>query len=140
MTEDKKTTYLILHEDGTKRKVTVPSTWKVTFGPIARTSSAPRPNGYQQKMPIALRFYEAETKQRAVFTDVVSFRDMSIIIEEEVVDVQQKHGKIELEGGGSKAVTANVQTKQWLNPDDDTDTEDRTEANLIALDSFTVDT
>ena len=77
-------TYLIVHEDGTRRKITIPSTWRVTFGPAARGGNMPkRPGGPSYKMPMALRFYENDTQQRAIFTDVVSFRDMSIPIQEE---------------------------------------------------------
>jgi hypothetical protein len=51
-------------------RIDVPANWKVTFGPLAPGSKYG--GGY------ALRLYESETKQRAVFVDVTSFRDLSI--------------------------------------------------------------
>lgn len=112
--QGKETTYLIEFENGRRQKITVPSTWKVTFGPAARGSNGEK--GMRQKMPLALRFYEAETKQRAIFTDVVCFRDVSIKIEEERVDVQQKDGFMECEGE-RKRVNFQATSKAWVNPD-----------------------
>jgi hypothetical protein len=65
------TTYLIETKDEWV-EMTVPSTWKVTFGPMAPGSSA-----HYDK--VGLRFYEAENKQRAYVPDVRSFRDLSIV-------------------------------------------------------------
>lgn len=60
-----------------KYRLEVPEDWKVTFGP----AFIPRGNGrphHGNTAPMALRFYESETKQRAIFTDVVSFRDVDL--------------------------------------------------------------
>jgi hypothetical protein len=108
------TTYLIEFKNGKRQKVTVPSDWKVTFGPAAVGIN--KKDGPFQKMPLALRFYENDTKQRAIFTDVVYFRDTSIKIEEEHVDVQQKAGFVECEGK-RKQVDFQATTKQWVDPD-----------------------
>ncbi|MBU2346597.1 MAG: hypothetical protein KJ888_20600, partial [Gammaproteobacteria bacterium] len=62
---EKTITYILKHDDGTERKVTVPESWKVTFGPAVKGGNAGRstnPGG--PKMPMCLRFYESDTKQR----------------------------------------------------------------------------
>ena len=68
-------------------------------------------------MPMALRFYESDTKQRAIFTDVVSFRDTSIAIEEERQNVQEKDGYMECDGR-KKRVSFQAKTREWINPDE----------------------
>jgi hypothetical protein len=108
-------TYLIEFENKTRKKITVPETWKVTFGPSVAGPQKPVP-GYQHKMPMALRFYETAEKQRAIFTDVISFRDMSIEIEEEVTSTQEKQGFMECDGV-RKATTFQAKTREWVNPD-----------------------
>lgn len=106
-------TYLIEHDDGTRRKITVPASWKVTFGPAV----AGKQKGSEHfKMPMALRFYESKEQQRAIFTDVVSFRDTSIDIQEERVSTQEKEGFIECDGV-RKSTTFKAETKEWVNPD-----------------------
>jgi hypothetical protein len=117
------TTYLIEFENRTKKKITVPSAWKVTFGP-----SYVGPNkqtiGRQFNIPLALRFYEANDKQRAIFTDVTSFRDMSIQIEEEIVNTKIKEGFVEVDGT-RKATSFSATVKEWVNPDVSTQQTDR---------------
>lgn len=107
-------TYLIEFASGKKQKVTVPEDWKVTFGPAAVGIS--KEARMTNKIPLAIRFYEGNEKQRAIFTDVVNFRDMSIQIEEERIDVQQKEGYMECEGT-RKGVTFQATSRQWVNPD-----------------------
>lgn len=77
-------TYLVerKHE---KLRVTVPADWKVTFGPVQ-----PGREGYGGDRGYALRFYETKEKQRAVFTDVVSFRDLSLPVERLVISKEEK--------------------------------------------------
>lgn len=115
--------YIITHEDKTKKRITVPADWKVTFGPAARGENAGNRSGQNLKMPMALRFYQSENKQRAIFTDVVSFRDASIKIEEEKTNIQEKEGYMECEGVRKKTVFS-ATVKEWVNPDaiDDTKT------------------
>lgn len=113
-TAEEKTTYQILHEDGTERRITVPSSWKVTFGPAAKgmnTKNAP------YKVPLALRFYEADTKQRAIFTDVVSFRDLSIEVQVKKISKQEKQGYMECDGQ-RKATVFHAEVSEWVNPDE----------------------
>ena len=108
------TTYLIEFENGKRQKVTVPSNWKVTFGPAAKGTE--HATGRGQKMPLALRFYESDKVQKAIFTDVVGFRDTSIEIQEEVVNVSEKQGYVEYEGKRKKT-SFQATTREWVNPD-----------------------
>lgn len=70
-------------------RVTVPESWKVTYGPIFRgdKNQARYDSG---GLRYALRFYESDNKQRALFCDVQSFRDASIKIEKKIVTVEGK--------------------------------------------------
>lgn len=72
--EDKE--YLIETADGVF-KIVIPSTWKVTYGRVQPTESNGR---FTQTSGDAfcVRIYETEKQQRAIFTGVKSFRDLSI--------------------------------------------------------------
>jgi hypothetical protein len=111
-------TYLIEKENGKRMKITVPETWKVTFGPAVKGFDRKLSGGPSYKVPMALRFYESETKQRAIFTDVVSFRDLSIPVEVEEVKVQEKDGYTECEGK-RKRTSFQVKVKEWKDPDEE---------------------
>jgi hypothetical protein len=119
MTEEMKT-YLIHHKNGSKRKITVPESWKVTFGPAAKGMRTGTSSGNALQIPLALRFYESDTKQRAIFTDVVSFRDTSIKIEELKEEIQEKDGYMECDGV-KKRTTFQAKVRSWVNPDEDSD-------------------
>jgi hypothetical protein len=74
--------YYIEKTDGEKLMVEVPDTWKITFGPVA----VGKPNGYNSgNGSMALRFYESDTKQRAIFTGVASFIDTSLKVKKLIV-------------------------------------------------------
>jgi len=105
------TVYLLEMADGTKKKVTVPSSWKVTFGPLI-----PPGRGQPSHGEVSLRFYEGKEKQRACFTGVKAFRDMSINMQEEVVHTRQETYRKEGDGDG-EAVIAEVHVKEWRDPD-----------------------
>lgn len=107
-------TYLIEFGNGTRKRITVPSFWKVTFGPAAAGTA--KPTGYKTQMPLALRFYESPQLQRAIFTDVVSFRDTSIKVEDEIMEVKEKVGFIECDGVRKQTVFQ-AKTREWVNPD-----------------------
>ena len=62
---------LLVQTTHEKFKITIPEDWKVTFG---KQIGAPR----DYEAGRELRLYETETKQRACFTGVTSFRDLSI--------------------------------------------------------------
>lgn len=112
------TAYLIEFEDGKKRKITVPDDWKVTFGPAFVGKDTNRPTGQRYKVPMAIRFYKSKDNQRAIFTNVVGFRDLSIPIEEEVTHTKEKQGYTEVDGK-RKATSFQVKVKEWVNPDID---------------------
>lgn len=77
-------TWYLIEKNNETIKVKVPSSWKVTFGPFT-----PGSKGYDSGKP-CLRFYEANDKQRAVFTDVRSFRDLSIELVKKVIDIKKE--------------------------------------------------
>lgn len=114
-TEEGKRTYLVTMKDDTKKKITVPDTWKVTFGPVHPGSE--RNTGHQG---IALRFWAGNTKtgqQMAVFTDVASFRtldDMQIL--EEVVERKRETFVRQGDESGEQVV-AEAAVRTWVNPD-----------------------
>ena len=115
MTKPSMTTYLIEFNDGRRQRVTVPDDWKVTFGP-AFMAKKEEYNG--RTVPMALRFYESKENQRAIFTGVKNFRDVSIQIEEEKVTTQEKAGVLEVDGA-KKRVMMNASVRSWVNPDED---------------------
>lgn len=84
MPETEMRTYEIEHNDGTRRHVKVPSDWKVTFGPSVvgynKKSNifSPHNASRTKTVPLAIRFYESKEHQRAIYTDVISFKDLSI--------------------------------------------------------------
>lgn len=111
-TEVEMTTYLLLMRDNTKKKVTVPTKWKVTFGPLVPGS---KDGGLNSSGATSLRFYDG-TNQKAVFTGVESFRDMSIGIEEEVVK-EQEETLFKETPEGRKSFIVQGRVKEWINPD-----------------------
>jgi len=129
MAEEEKITYLIEKENGKRFKITVPASWKVTFGPATKGGDR-RTTPSNLKMPMALRFYENDVKQRAIFTDVVNFRDVSIPVEEEKVDMQEKDGFTEVDGVRQRT-TFQVKTKRWVNPDNIADDTPRLSSSEI---------
>lgn len=106
------TSYLMHLPGGKMRRITVPSEWKVTFGPLV----PPREGNdrYQQKT-FALRFYEGETKQRALFTDVLSFYDESLAIQERVTKVKQQVVNKNAPGGKTGMVVE-ARITEWRDP------------------------
>jgi hypothetical protein len=109
-------TYILTLKDGSGiRKVTVPASWKMTFGLTAPYSA--KGGGYNNGL--ALRFYEGSEKNlRAVFTDVSAVRDTSIEILERRTETQrkvvQKHT-----AQGAKDVVVEARVTEWVNPDSD---------------------
>lgn len=111
--KDEVTTYFLSMRDGTKQKITCPTKWKITFGPLVPGSKDGNLNG---SGATSLRFYDG-THQKAVFTGVESFRDMSIGIEVEVEKVQQETFYKDAEDGEKKQVIVEGRTREWINPD-----------------------
>ena len=77
-------TYEIQFTDRGPIRVTIPETWKITFGAVV-----PGAKGGYAAGAFGLRIWEATDKQRAVFANVASFRDLSIDI---MVAAVRKYG------------------------------------------------
>lgn len=71
MTETR--TLLVEEQNGKKFKITIPADYKVTFG--SSNGNRGMTGAYEGNQ---LRIYEAESKQRACFVGVKSFRDLSL--------------------------------------------------------------
>lgn len=118
-------TYLMRLKNGNLRRVTVPADWKVTFGPIiVQKKGGPRHYGNEEGWGWGVRFYEG-TIQRAVFTDVESFRDESIKLQERVTKTQRRivHKRTK---DGMRDVAVEAQMHEWIDPfepQDDSDNE-----------------
>jgi hypothetical protein len=105
------TTYLLNMQDGTRQKITCPTDWTVTFGPLTPGSK----DGNNGHRGIALRIRDG-VRQKAVFTGVESFRDTSMEIEVELVKTKEEVFFRE-EDGERKQVIVNGSIKEWANPD-----------------------
>jgi len=125
-----KITYLLNMKNGTQQKVTIPATWKVTFGPLSPGS---KDHSVNSSGATSLRFYSSNDRQRACFTGVESFRDMSIAIEEKVTKTQEETFFKDTPGG-RKSVVVEGRVSQWRNPDEPQPTEDNyRNSQLLAL-------
>lgn len=56
-----------------KLRISIPANYKITYGKLH--AGGDRPGGSSGNV---LRIYEAENKQRAIFHDVISFRDIGL--------------------------------------------------------------
>lgn len=129
---DSTKTYLLHLANGNLRRVTVPASWKITFGPTVPFERKP---GYSADMgKWALRFYEgAKENLRAIFTDVVSFHDEGIDIKERVTRVQRK-ATLKKTPNGMKDVLVEARVTEWRSPtDDDADDAELFEEAGVAL-------
>lgn len=85
MTEEVPTkTYEIVMIDGTRQRITIPATWKVSFGAIVPASAKSSALSYSGA-GWGLRIWEAIDKQRAVYSGVAEFHDVSIPTEKMAV-------------------------------------------------------
>jgi len=108
---DSKTTYILEMKDGSLKKITVPSTWRLTFG---LTHPGQRDGSYSKET--ALRLY-AGNSQKAVFTGVATFRDTSIEIEERVTETKQQMASVDTPDG-KREMVVEAHIHSWRNPDD----------------------
>jgi hypothetical protein len=112
---DKKT-YLLELADGGQKKITVPASWKITFGPIVIPKGKDHNLGAHVST-VALRFYEGNKEnQRAVFTNVKGFRDLDIEISEKRVQVKRETVTKQTQQGARDYV-AEMRVEEWVNPD-----------------------
>lgn len=104
-------TYIMDLSGGRLRRITVPASWKVTFGPLVPR----REDDRHQHKTFALRFYEGKDQQRAIFTDVLSFRDESLKVEERITKTKQQVVKKEAPGGAREMVVE-ARITEWRDP------------------------
>lgn len=111
-------TYILELTNGNIRRITVPETWKLTFGPTVPYSG----KGSSSSDKVCLRFYEGSSKEnlRAVFTDVRAFRDADMEIMERRTEVKRQVVQRQ-SAGGMKNVEVEARVTEWVNPDDVTD-------------------
>jgi hypothetical protein len=100
--------YLVERKSG-KFIVEVPDDWKVTFGAMAPGGKNP----YSGHGGWTLRFYETKEKQRAVFTDVVSFRDLSLPVKKLVKKID-KDSNFKDDGKGKTKFAENINVEEIL--------------------------
>ncbi len=122
--------YILTLQNGEVRKVTVPATWTLTFGPTV--PFVPKGGAYDGKT--ALRFYEGSGKDklRACFTDVKAFRDASIPIQERRTTVQQQVAQV-AKKEGMRTVNVEARVTEWVNPDEDDSEIDEKPNQFLAM-------
>lgn len=108
MADEAKTVLEIVTERETFR-LTIPSSYKVTFGKVQ-----PGANRYDDGGN-ALRVYESETKQRAIFLNVISFRDLSLPLERLVVAVEEEETFV-ADGTGNQKKAAKQKREATFQP------------------------
>jgi hypothetical protein len=113
-------TFVLTLKNGNTRKITIPTTWKMTFGSIVPYSKGNTGDHHG----VALRLYEGTKENlRAVMADVVAVRDASISIVEKRTSVQRKATQ-KATPKGMKDVVVEARVTEWVDPDaeDDDDT------------------
>ena len=103
-------TYEIVTDAGTFR-MEIPEEWKVTYGPVFQ-------GGKYGGGENALRVYEAESKQRAIFTGVRSFRDLSIPVKRLLVS-EKGSNKWEADRNGRRSKSNVEYERKWVDASDD---------------------
>lgn len=109
MTDTTIRTYEILTRHG-KFRIDVPEAWKVTYGPVIGAK------GYDGAGN-AFRVWESEKQQRALFADVISFRDLSLPMLREAV---RKFGSEEwiADDGSYTGKKAGTVERRWVPADE----------------------
>lgn len=104
--------------NGNLRRIKIPADWKVTYGAVCPPRKGNSKSGYAVETHAgwthALRVYEG-THQRAIYTDVVSFRDESIPMEERVTQVKQQVLRKQTPAG-MKDVVVEGRVTEWRDP------------------------
>lgn len=109
-------TYIMDLIGGGQRKVTVPANWKPTFGPTIPFTKDGRMASREQG-GYALRFYAGSKENlRMIFTDVATFRDSSIVIEEKVTKVEEQTVRKQT-AAGAKDFVIQAKHTSWVDPD-----------------------
>lgn len=108
-------TYVLELKNGEQRKMTFPSHWRLTFGNVLPYQAKDQKHTMEHR--IALRVYgDSKEDLRAVLMDVVSFRDISIGVQERRTNVQRKGAQVKTEHG-MKDVVYEAKMTEWVDPD-----------------------
>lgn len=127
MSKSDETRILILTlKNGNVRKLTIPKSWKMTFGSVVPHS--PGGNANREAGGVALRLYEGNKENlRAVMCDVIAFRDEDIEVLERQTKIQRKATQ-KATPKGNKDVIVEARVTEWVNPDaEGSDDEDNNE-------------
>ena len=109
-------TYILELKNGDTRKITVPAHWKLTYGNVVPYQGK---DARQGEARIALRLYDgSKDNLRAVYTDVVSFRDSSIGTMEKRTQVQRKASQRQTDKG-LRDVIVEARVTEWVDPDNE---------------------
>lgn len=114
MTDTNEKTLILEMQKGVDRKVTIPSCWTITFGPIG---VGVRGDGNSTHV---LRLYsDASKKQlKAVFRNIVAFHEEGIQIREKIVRKKTKHF-LKKGANGDQSYGAEIRQTKWVDPYDD---------------------
>lgn len=120
--------------NGSERKITIPDYWKVTFGPTIPFER--KAGAHHGSETWALRLYNGD-KLKAIFTDVINFRDMSIEIREKRIQTKRHFVERAAQFGG-KSATMEARVETWCDPDepDEANTADQ---NFLQISKFEQD-
>lgn len=105
--EEGKRVYRIEFINGSVKLVKIPDDWKITFSAFQPGSKDRFANGSP-----TLRMYETESKQRAVFRDVLNFMDMSIEVLEQVIDIES-NSSVKHDDGFKRIESGTEFTGSW---------------------------
>jgi hypothetical protein len=110
MSETGTRTYEIVTAREGKFRIDIPEAWKVTFGPIIGAK------GYDGG-GMAFRVWESEKQQRALFTNVTGFRDLSLPMMREAV---RKYGTDDwvMDDGSYVGKKSETVERKWVPADE----------------------
>lgn len=111
MPEDTRT-LLVTETNGKQFKITIPADYKVTFGKQPGSSGR---TPYEPAEP-SLRIYENDSKQRACFVGIRSFRDLSLPVTRLVIS-EDGTSRWSSDGDGNTEQTKKVNRKLREVPD-----------------------
>lgn len=117
-----KKTYILELKGGDTRKITIPAHWRLTYGNVLPYQG--KDARHQMEHRIALRVYDgSKDNLRAVYTDVVAFRDADIGTLEKRVKVQRRNIQ-RATPHGAKDFAIEARMTQWVDPDNESNEED----------------
>lgn len=116
---EKTKTYIMRLTNGEVRKVTVPETWRVTFGatiPYAKGDQYGRTAALEKGYSVRIYSDAKKTNLEAVFGDVRDFRKADIAVEERVTERQSKTIYEDVPGQGRKGYEVEACVSRWCDP------------------------